>query len=97
MKGNHRQGDVLLVRKDKVDTNEEGKATLALGEVTGHSHRFNKAKFKRGSNGLAQEVVLEQPRELIHEDHDNQMIEGSFEVRQQRRADLMGEIKKVMD
>jgi len=42
-------------------------------------------------------VVLEQPRELIHEDHDNQMIEGSFEVRQQRRADLMGEIKKVMD
>jgi len=34
MKGNHRQGDVLLVRKDKVDTNEEGKATLALGEVT---------------------------------------------------------------
>lgn len=95
----YRQGDVLLVPTQKVEgAVEKGKAVLALGEVSGHSHRFNEAQFVSGPDGLAQTVILEKPTELIHEEHDTQTIPaGKYQVVIQRRVNVLGEIKRVLD
>lgn len=95
-----RQGDILLVPIDKnITMKEKGKAVLALGEVSGHSHRINNALFNKNESGLAQELILESEQELIHEEHDLQLIPSKqmYEIRQQRRVNVLGEIQKVMD
>lgn len=99
-KGLIRQGDVLLIPSKKSFVFEEkGTAVLALGEVSGHSHRIANAQFVRGENGLATAILLEQPQELVHEEHDAKIVPAKqvYEVRVQRRVDALGEVKRVMD
>lgn len=49
----YRQGDVLVIEVDKIPsdakkiTNNDGKVTLAFGEVTGHHHSFEIANNQR--------------------------------------------------
>ena len=76
-----------------------GKATLALGEVTGHSHRFeNAVKHRNGSDGLACALLLERPEVLVHEEHDPVTIgEGEFEVVLQREYDVLEGVRQVLD
>lgn len=75
-----RQGDVLLMRvlkipKDAVEEPAKGKKIiLALGEATGHHHRFefldtshNVKLFKTGSGVRYLEVSA--PADLLHEEH----------------------------
>jgi hypothetical protein len=75
-----RQGDVLLVRvkaipKDAVPVNPTGrKVILALGEATGHHHRFefmdtshNVKMFQTGTGARYLEVTA--PADLLHEEH----------------------------
>ena len=95
-----RQGDILLVpTSKKYEFNAKGMATLAFGEVSGHSHRIQNASFVRGENGLAQALVLEELQELVHEEHDTKIIPAKqlYEIRVQRRVSALGEVRKVMD
>lgn len=69
----YRQGDVILRKVDYVPTNvhESGLRTKAIrisGE-TGHEHVLEGDVFGNGSFGSY--VVLEQPTELKHDEHDN--------------------------
>lgn len=68
-----RQGDVLLIETSKIHGKEEktqGKVVLALGEVTGHHHRFEDAGVKlfRHDDGGAT-IAIDKPASLIHEEH----------------------------
>lgn len=73
------QGDVY-VKKAKLPENivpiepENGKTILALGEATGHHHRFetdNVKMFSANDNGAQRRfiVVSEKPATLFHEEH----------------------------
>jgi len=95
-----RQGDVLLISIDKLPSKVvEKDKTLAYGEVTGHSHRFENSAvcvFKDASE--RQFVQVEQESTLIHEEHAHAQVPvGIYEVRIQREVDLLGEVRTVLD
>ena len=70
-----RQGDVLLVPTDKITGKEQpdGKVVLALGEVTGHHHRFEEGfgvkLYLDGPTGGGQSIWAKKTAELVHEEH----------------------------
>ena len=72
---------------------------LALGEITGHSHQIlEPVLVKENSNGLAEELILEKPVELVHEEHESLMLPvGNARVLVQRELDLLGEVRQVLD
>lgn len=80
-----RQGDVLLVRvkaipKEAVEEKTTGrKLILALGEATGHHHRFefmdtshNVKLYKTGSGVRYLDVSA--PADLLHEEHSTAKV-----------------------
>jgi len=95
-----RQGDVLLTKISKLPKGLVKKdKVIALGEVTGHSHRFESEavcvfKDKKGK----QYVDVQQEAELVHEEHENlQIPKGKYVVSPQREVDLLGQVRQVMD
>lgn len=78
---------------------KKGKATLALGEVSGHSHRFdNDVSFVANDVGLATQILLEKPTNLIHEEHEAILVpEGEYEVRIQQEYDVIEGVRQVLD
>lgn len=101
MKKLYRQGDVLLVEdtEQQLSNPNKGKATLALGEVSGHSHTMNGVFFKNNNQQLAEAVTVSNTvTQLQHQEHDALNIpKQTYRVVQQRRVDVFGEIKRVMD
>lgn len=82
----------LKKSKDKV---------LALGEVTGHSHRFTPESLVDvflASDGLRY-LQVHQPSPLIHEEHKEIMImPGTYKVEIEREYSYEDEeMKKVVD
>ena len=99
--GHIRQGDVLLIptqKKIKLSS-DFGTRTLALGEVTGHQHRIDKARAALDDRGLATAILLEEPQELVHDEHEPVRVlpKQVYEVRVQRRVNVLGEIQRVSD
>jgi hypothetical protein len=75
-----RQGDVLLIRvtvipKDAILQEQKGhKLILALGEATGHHHRFefiaNDYNVKlHATAGGVRYLDVQKPAQLLHEEH----------------------------
>jgi len=95
-----RQGDVLLEKIEKMPENlTEKNNVLAYGEMTGHSHRFesNGAKVFQAKNGQ-QYCQLENPCELVHEEHKIVTIPaGVWRVINAREYDVVDGIRQVMD
>lgn len=83
----------------KVKEWKKGMAVLALGEVTGHKHRFeNAVKYCDGGDGLACEVLLKKPETVVHEEHDPVTVgEGEYVVVLQREYDVLEGVSQVMD
>ena len=87
----------------KVDKNKKKfvkkKATLALGEVTGHSHQLlQPVLVQENEEGLATEMVLDQSNDLVHEEHNTLTLpKGEATIIIQREVDLLGEVRQVMD
>jgi hypothetical protein len=75
------------------------KPVLALGEVTGHSHRImEEVLIKKNNLNLTTEMILDNPVELVHEEHDTLMLPvGNAIVKIQQELDLLGEIRQVLD
>jgi len=47
---------------------------------------------------LAEELILEKPVELVHEEHESLMLPvGNARVLVQRELDLLGEVRQVLD
>ena len=94
-----RQGDVLLRQIQTFPKGlKEKDKILAHGEVTFHTHRFEDEHTKVLTDGNQQYVVLEQPAELIHEEHESLEIpKGVYEVVIQREYDVVEGARRVMD
>lgn len=95
-----RQGDVVLRKVTSFpDGLTEKDKVIALGELTGHKHRFDSEAvcvFKDKEN--TQYVDVKQESELIHEEHANLKVpKGKYVVVVQREVDLLGEVRQVMD
>jgi hypothetical protein len=87
----YRQGDILLVKVDKLHEGFKKAKTniVAEGEITGHHHRlFGDADVMvADNNDMAVWVVG--PAELVHEEHAAITLEpGAYEVRRQREESL---------
>jgi len=107
----YRQGDVLIVGVDEIpvdaepmEPEEDGAATLALGEATGHSHRVHGdvRMFRRAADAELVQLprflqVRGAPAVLLHQEHDQIAIPpGNYRVIQQREYSP-GEIRRVAD
>ena len=96
----YRQGDVVMFpvrelpkglrRKDNV---------VALGEASGHSHRFEDNNVETYvNNGNNQYCVLNREATLVHDEHEPITIpEGVYAVNIQREVDLVDGVRQVMD
>ena len=82
------QGDVYvkatkLPNDTKLVPTENGKTILALGEVTGHHHRFEEdhVKMFANDNGRRFIVIEGKPATLFHEEHAPiTFAPGTYEV-----------------
>lgn len=97
-----RQGDILLKRVNTIPTDVKKKDNIiALGEVTGHHHRFDVQApvqvFVQPSTNT-QFIDVSSQAVLMHEEHKNQVVEpGIYQVITQREKNLLNEIRKVSD
>lgn len=75
------------------------KAVLAFGEVSGHSHQILEPVFvKKEHNGLASELILENPVELVHEEHDLVTLpKGEADIIIQQEYDVINGVRQVLD
>lgn len=88
----YRQGDVLLVRTDKLPssaekmTTGENRIVLAYGEVTGHAHAIALSQANLFIDGDTRYLkVTDSGADLVHEEHSTIHLEpGVYRVVQQR-------------
>jgi hypothetical protein len=92
----YRQGDVFLLPVDEKRVNLAtarplDHVTIALGEATGHAHRFDASTthvhlLRDSSDTLW--IKVEQPSPLVHEEHETLLIEpGLYRYLPQREYD----------
>jgi hypothetical protein len=85
----YRHGDVLIQRIDRLPSHIQPRmgATLAHGEVTGHSHRFaqpNAVQLWEQGRQLFLEVKAPSAT-LVHEEHRAiELVQGAYRVWRQR-------------
>jgi len=94
-----RQGDVLLkeVEKTRGQRQKQKDVVLAEGEVTGHKHVLTGQVLVSEFKGNKY-VELTETSSLTHQEHDDLEIpRGKYQVILQREADLLGEVRQVMD
>ena len=95
----YRQGDVVL--REISHLPEQAQATdervLAYGETTGHTHRLEgRGRVWRQDTRLY--LVLEQPSQVVHEDHRTVTVEpGLYEVIGQREYVSAEEDRRAFD
>jgi len=81
-----RQGDLYIVlnQSKPIDANKRDDKVLAVGEATGHNHVLTEG-LVYGELAGKQWIVLEQPAEIVHQEHATVTIPiGVHEVRIQR-------------
>jgi len=97
----YRQGDVILIEDNTIETKKSGPCILAYGEVSGHKHELSgDVKYTMGSNGLATMVEIGQVGAILqHDSHDSiQIPQGKYRVRLQREFDIVeGISRQVLD
>lgn len=108
MKNVLRQGDVLLIAVAAIPADATAekvkgrKVILALGEATGHHHRFeflntdHNVKLFRGGTG---ERFLEvtKPAELLHEEHSTVRVPAGKYLLPQQVEYTPAELRRVAD
>lgn len=97
-----RHGDVLIAKVDAMPDEVQAAegATVAYGEITGHSHRFaqpNRVELFNGMDGLLYVRVVDDEATLVHEEHDPIVIpQGVYRVWQQREYTPKA-VRRVVD
>lgn len=84
------QGDVYIKACElpegcKVEKSKNGKTILALGEATGHHHRFEQDNVKllhaNDNSGRRFIVVSDESAKLLHEEHAPiEVAPGTYEI-----------------
>lgn len=94
-----RQGNILLIEVDSIPDGAEpiDGETLALGEVTGHSHRFppGAVQLFRWNDKTYGKIVEREA--LIHEEHKPVTIKGDFFEYKIQRQYKPGGWERVQD
>lgn len=108
MKNVLRQGDVLLIAVSEIPAAAKAqpakgkKVILALGEATGHHHRFEFRDTSHNvklyvADGGARYVHVTKPAELLHEEHSTVAVPvGRYLVPQQVEY-TPAELRRVAD
>lgn len=102
-KGQIRQGDVLLVATKaaagNVEPPTERGVILALGESTGHAHRFERASDAQALTGsVVRQLIVRAPAALLHEEHSPPMVgPGQYDLPRQCEWDDSMEPIQVTD
>lgn len=96
-----RHGDVMIASVEELPAEAKPRpgATLAYGEITGHSHRFADPSTVElfGTEGLLFVRVIADTATLIHEEHTAITIpRGVYRVWQQREYTPQ-EIRQIVD
>ena len=95
-----RQGDIIIRKTKKAKKGKLKNKIIALGEVTGHSHRFtpeSKVRVYDNGNGT-QSVQVIGENELVHEEHETLSLpRGEYVISVQREYDLIEGVRQVMD
>ena len=78
---------------------KEKNQIIALGEATGHSHRFESENVQVFADKSGQQFCqLQKPAECVHEEHKNITIpSGIRRVINARELDIAGEVRQVTD
>ena len=98
----YRHGDVLLKRIESLPNRGLTKVNtkiLAEGEVTGHHHRLlsQTAQVFRDDASQQKYLLLEEPAQLVHEEHKPITIEeGTYLVIQEREFDPLTGITRIV-
>lgn len=96
-----RQGEVLLVRVEKLPEGLQEKDTiLAHGEMTGHKHQLVGKHVQVFTDKTGTQFVENRDgtTQLVHEEHHILKIPvGAFRVQIARELDIVGEVRKVTD
>lgn len=103
-----RQGDVTLVSvreipKDAVEQKIEGcKLILALGEATGHHHRFEFLDQTQSiklyvAHGGARYLNVSEPADLLHEEHSTARVPAGKWLIPQQVEYTPAELRRVAD
>lgn len=87
-----RQGDILFEKIDNMDSDKKtlDTKTVALGEVTGHKHAFNKnsqilLSKKVDEDVPTQLVVLDESAQLTHQEHlPINIPQGVYRIRREQ-------------
>lgn len=86
MREGYQQGDVLLTKTTlpesatKVDAKARG-VVVQEGEATGHAHVMDPRTTTEYEIGGIRLLVVDEPTELVHEEHDTLTIEpGVYEI-----------------
>lgn len=102
----YRQGDVLIVEvgavpDGAVEDTTDGDLVLALGEATGHRHRFaagNRPRMLRDAAGSMRYLTMEQDCDLLHEEHDRVRVgAGVWRVVHPQREYTPAGLRSVAD
>lgn len=95
----YRHGDLLLRRVDTIPNKARKTNTniLQVGEATGHSHKL-RGKAQIYELQEQKYVQVEEPTELLHEEHKPIVLErGTYILEHERELDILGEIQRVQD
>jgi len=94
-----RQGDLLIIKVDSIPNPAKParNKVVALGEITGHSHRVYGKGAAVLDVGPSKYVDATEPWSLLHEEHENiKFSPGKWEIRRQREY-TPEEIRQVAD
>ena len=92
-----RQGDLLIKKVTDEPKNEKHKElVLALGEMTGHSHRLV-AEMDSVILGDKTLFSIKGKAKLVHQEHDTiSLSEGTYMVINEREHDYVEETMKIV-
>ena len=101
-----RQGDILFEKVGVLSTEELQKLetkTVALGEITGHHHSFQKQDqvllYKKPEEDLPSLAIVEAPSTLTHQEHKPITFQkGVYKIkREQSYNPFLKQIQRSMD
>ena len=95
-----RSGDVFLKVVTSLPVNAKKVAknpVLALGEISGHSHRLVGDQYELYQNEGRKYLQVFQPTLVTHEEHNKRIIlPGTYEIVNEREYDYIDEELKVV-
>ena len=80
-----RQGDLLIEKAEKIEGKLQKDNIVALGEMTGHSHKLEKGKVYKAKKG-EKFLDLSKKSKVVHQEHKALSLKkGKYKVTRQKQ------------